>query len=686
MAFVAAALAFVACKNIEDGGEIQPPAPEQGSGGNGGANQGGEHNLGQGENPGGGENDVPNLEYSCEITSVSMPNESISPKRVAEILDELFFDYTMTHLSTGAGYLQNYVPYENLPKEIKSEIHFKEIMETGDMERNREYEFPEDQKEIAFKIWHGGKSQFEKTLKNGNYNRTAITKKITGLLKEIIGEAEYEAISAKVATGNLTLTAETIKALGDIFPALEKDAESGKEAKDLENAAAILQNKEAFVAQAQGEIEVVFKTIFPDLYLEYPWSFSEAEINAFEKKYVVTYKANVIFKDTFNLSEISLPKNNGKGDFSQATLTNNGESIVLDKINDIRGNTKPTLSFEKNDDNVRYYTPEYNVSEGSVYDLYKTYSDNLGKLKIKGDFKEYIIDGKKISGKDNYTLFEEDGNTVKKSDNNTIKSLTIDALIQMYKQFKINYFVNMIISGEPTDQTEVDWILTNMVFEGDMSNIKQTTSRSLTGIVYFKNKPYNNIDNSYQYVDGVLKLDDLTDVSRNTFRVVFEAYSAVLDVSGVDKNSINSYNSDGDYGIVTGTGDAHAIYFSSAFSEFKNNPEKIKELCYKFSKRQNLNAGFVNAYLGEDRVNGESYDERIMTSVIGAKKARDLKEFEDFGNYFENNYMYKFEKTAKETYIDDWENLSDFDKGNLESFLNTIAQNTKKCIKAKSFV
>lgn len=464
-AIMVAALAFVACKNIEDGDEIQPPAPEQGASGNGGANQGGE--IGGEQNPGGnlggeeGGDDVPDLEYVYEVDSVSMPNENISPKRVSEILGELLFDYTMTHPSTGAGYPQSYVSYENLPEEIKREIRFMEVAENGGVERAREYEFPEDQKEVPFEIWHGGKSLFAKTLKNGNYNRAAITRKIIALLKEIIGEASYDAISADVAVGNLTLTAEKIKALGDFFPALEECAEAGKEAKDAENAAAILQNKEAFVAQAEGEIEVVFKTIFPDLYLEHPWIFSEEEINAFEKKYAVTYKKGVVFEDTFNLSEISLPKNNGKGDFSKATLTNNGESIIINKLNTIRGSSLPELEFSN-------LTPnnDYSLSDSNdLYKLYKTYSEDLSKLEnVKGNMDGFFVNGA-IDEKDNfingYTLFKADGNTTKDIGDETVKSLTIDALILMYKNLGINKFFNMIISGEPKKTTEVDWTLTN---------------------------------------------------------------------------------------------------------------------------------------------------------------------------------------------------------------------------------
>ena len=208
-------------------------------------------------------------------------------------------------------------------------------------------------------------------------------KEVKVLLKEIIGDAEYGTILAEMATGNLTLTAEKIKAVGDYFPALEKDAESGKEAKDVENTATILQNKEAFVAQAEGEIAVRFEPIYPE--------------EAAEKKHVVTYKVNVKFEGEFNLDEIALPANpkdndeNCKGDFNDATLTNNGTAITIDKINQIRGSSLPTLRFPNISD------------ESSAFDIYMLYFEyqdgNLDKIQInygEDNLSGTTIDGSKI--------------------------------------------------------------------------------------------------------------------------------------------------------------------------------------------------------------------------------------------------------------------------------------------------
>ena len=55
----------------------------------------------------------------------------------------------------------------------------------------------------------------------------------------------------------------------------------------------------------------------------------------------------------------------------------------------------------------------------------------------------------------------------------------------MYNQLGIQKFLNMIISGTAEEAT-VKWVLTNIVFEGDMSKIKDRGNENLTGIVYFK--------------------------------------------------------------------------------------------------------------------------------------------------------------------------------------------------------
>ena len=571
-ALFAAALAFVACKNIEDGGEIQqPPAPEQGA-------SGGSQGEGQ---PGSGDN---------------TGNEGENPDEGGDKGDE-----------------------QNPPQP-------------------------------------SGKTVVE-------------------LLKEIIKENKYDAISAEVAAGNMTLTEEKIKAVGDIFPALEKDAESGKEAKDVENAEIIRQNKEAFVAQALGEMEDVFKTIYPEGYEEYPFLFDEDD---FERKYVVTYKKNFTFEGAFNLDEIDIMKADGaQGDFSNATLT--GNNITIDNLNSIRGEYLPTISST-------------NISSKSspkaIYDLYKAYSSNLDKLTLNGNLYRKTIDGKEISGKSDYTLFTDD-NKAKLSTNTSIISLSADALAQMTNQLTIYDIRNMIISGNATGNT-VNWQLTNIVFEDDMSNLKNdftnpndNNALRLYGIVYFKNKPYNNNVYNGQSVEGMLKLDNLQGVSNENFKVGFDSsVNNVLDVSGISTTVLDSYVLDYDKQIASKGGTIHAIYFNENYTSADEN--KIKELCEKFANPDRT--GAIHVYLGNKKVDGNKYDKYKNENEVGASKTpRTLKEFEYFGNN-EN-----FEHSAKSSYTDtEFKNLPSNEQNQLtnDNGKKQIAQNNRKCFScvAKSFV
>lgn len=429
---------------------------------------------------------------------------------------------------------------------------------------------------------------------SGDENTTEKT--VTQLLKEILTETEYDKISEDVSSGNLTLTAQTIKAVGDTFSVLDT-------AKTLDNVSAenkktITDNKEAFVAQDKGLINITK-------------SGSTYKLNSY------TNTIPVKFTGEFNLSEISLPDNNsnGNGDFSSATLTNNGEDIDINKLNTIRGSSLPKLIFK----NVIYNSMYTGKIGGYAYNLYKAYSKDLDKLDIKGDLEGLTVNGKTISNDSTtYTLLENDGNTVKSASDLSVKSLTIDAMVQMYNQLGIQNFLNLIISGD-AEKAEVDWGLTNIVFEGDMSKIKNTGRRSLTGIVYFKDKVYNT---PAQSVYGLIKLDKLDGVSDGNFGVSLSDNSAVLDVRGVAKDSIEKHNTN----ILRKGGWAHAIYFSSDFNSIKDNQTAINALCERFS--YNLAVGFVNAYLGNTRFDGPC----IKDGKKGADTPRSLKDFEYFGN------------------------------------------------------
>ncbi|MBD5437404.1 MAG: hypothetical protein HDR37_02325, partial [Treponema sp.] len=303
--------------------------------------------------------------------------------------------------------------------------------------------------------------------------------------------------------------------------------------------------------------------------------------------------------------------------------------------------------------------------------------------------------GKEISGKSDYTLFTDD-NKAKLSTNTSIISLSADALAQMTNQLTIYNIRNMIISGNAKTNT-VNWQLTNIVFEGDMSNLKNDFTNPvdnlplfLYGIVYFKDKPYYNNLGSGQSVEGMVKLDNLQGVSSNNFKVGISATSySVLDVSGVGADFLDRYNPTGEE-IISKNGRTHAIYFPKDYAYLKNiqdekeRQEKINELCYKFVAENKT--GIINVYLGDDRDHGNEYSHYYNEYLTAASKTpRTLKEFEYFGNY------YKFEKSAYSSYSsDEFNNLPKEEKEQLEGDKDTkqIAQNNRKCFScvAKSFV
>lgn len=240
----------------------------------------------------------------------------------------------------------------------------------------------------------------------------------------------------------------------------------------------------------------------------------------------------------------------------------------------------------------------------------------------------------------------------------------------------------MIISGKAKANT-VNWQLTNIVFEGDMSNLKNNFTNPndnlalcLYGIIYFKNKPYNNSRQDGQSVEGMVKLDKLEGVSSENFKVGFGSTSySVLDVSGITPNVLDTYNKDNNNQIASKAGLIHAIYVNKDYSS-----TDVTTLCKKFADSSRIGAIYV--YFGNNKVQGNFYNSSIAT--VGASRIpRTLKEFEYFGNYD------KFEKSAKSSYTDDefkalplqkeQENLErDETTGLTNGIKNQLAQNNKR--------
>ena len=512
--------------------------------------------------------------------------------------------------------------------------------------------FSETNQTVDLIITYNGKTITISSIKNGNYKsqegQQPSIKDVTALLKEILTEAEYNRISGELSSKGITLTAQTIKAVGDNFSDLKNNTVNDTVKSNVTS------YKEAFIAQNEGKINITKSGSYT----------------------LNSYNVSVTFNGEFDLDKISLPANNGKGNFSNATLKNSVYDISIDEFNDIRGSSLPTISST----NI-----SSNSSPKAIYNLYKAYSSNLNKLTLNGDLYKKTIDGKEISGNNSdYTLFTDD-NKAKLSTNTSITSLSADALAQMTNQLTIYNIRNMIISGNAKTNT-VNWQLTNIVFEGDMSNLKNNFTHpednnalSLYGIIYFKNKPYNNNVYDGQSVKGMVKLDNLQGVSNENLKVAFNsAIYNVLDVSGVDTGFLNKYTPSGKE-IISQGGSTHVIYFSKDYdkSGINDTQEKIDELCHKFvSKARN---GIINVYLGDHKVKGNYYNIEYNNNRSAASKTpRTLKEFEYYGN------NYKFEKSAYSSYssaeLNDANIVPSIEKTQLEEDKDKkqIAQNTKR--------
>lgn len=599
------ALSLVACGNVSGGSDtpiIQPPPVE---------------------NP-----EDPTKEVSSrDLKSLSATYNGTSAKSLDDILNNTTFNinYDITYTDDTTDNKTATVDKSRLEEFFNGVVSFSF---SGD--------FSETNQTVDLIIRYNDKQFTIPGIKNGNYKsqegQQPSIKDVTALLKEILTEKEYNRISGELSSGNITLTAQTIKAVGDNFSDLKNNTVNDTVKSKVTS------YKEAFIAQNEGKINITKSGSYT----------------------LNSYNVSVTFNGEFNLDEISLPANNGKGNFSNATLTNGGSKIFIDKLNEIRGSSLPTLLFNNTN----------NISEDSsakeTYALYKAYSKELVKLQLKGDLHYDPIDGKKISGDSNYTLFENGGNTAKSADNGTIKSLTVDTLVQMTKQLNIYSFYNMIISGDATKNDTVNWELRNIVFEGDMSKIKNNFKNPddvgyffLYGIIYFKDRPYNNkgLVNG-QRVEGMLKLDNLQGVSSENFEVDFGSnYYSVLDVRGA---SLDSYNIGSNEKISQRGGYIHAIYFNKSYSSIKDSQTEINKLCDKFADASKL--GVINAYLGDDKVKGHCFSSPSESNFSAASRTpRTLKEFEEFGNSSDENRGYmQFKKSAKssyEGYTTDWNKL-----------------------------
>lgn len=518
---------------------------------------------------------------------------------------------------------------------------------------------------------------------------------VKAVLKEILGD-KYEAISGEVSQ-NITLTAQTIDAVTDIFPDLESvvsdsnkmTAAKTKVDKSTDDV------KKALVAQVEEKISVTrkakqYKVISGKSGIELdPVTGSGYEISA-EKGMKVSLKEEFKYfsnhieslSDNIDISGITISSQQDVGDIHyDAIPLIPGEDLkeeIYNKLNLEGKNPEslPTLSFGIGGDKelgLKHFLDIYDkYNKSKKLDLLNDITATFGSMDGRT-----LVDGVK---KENYTLFKDDGNTAKDHNDTSIRSFNIDDLVEFTNKYNISDIRNLIISGDATTEGPVDWRPTNIIFEGDVSKLKNSSERVLNGIVYFKDLPYNNKDVGGQGINGAVKLNKLEGLKNFKINDKSESQEmthnkSVVDLRGINKDKMEKYNPSYEDRIFKWIG---AVYFAGDVKTLAENDKLYtKFINYEYSEYIN------NEYFGDSvRKNSIGYEKDNSTAFTTSKTARKLSEFEYFGN---NRY---YEESAKDSYKENLEtnnfeglNLLDIQIERLKNSNNdkTIAKVTTLC-------
>ena len=513
----------------------------------------------------------------------------------------------------------------------------------------------------------------------GNY--TPKYESAKAVLKEILGD-KYEAISAGMPQ-NITLTAQTIDAVTGISSVLESVAKASSEEHETENmtdaktklntltekaggleealqdtsAEGLEKMLQALVAQAEKmisvskkekELEGMYKDASTYSYIDskiYDISASDGYTVYLSDKFDYFNNHIGVLSGDIDIKglEIVSEKTNPYGNKLQVPAGSLKEEIY-EKFN-LEGKDKeslPKLNFDlyNNDDyGLKYFL--------AIRDKYNN-SGKLNLLNMNGIFTS--MDGRKLVDVDNYTLFkDENGKEIAKThEDPSIKSFDISKLIEFATKYNISKFSNLIIYGDAPSET-VDWQLTNIIFEGDMSQLTNISETHLKGIVYFKGLPYNNrTDEKGQVVEGAVRLDELS----SSIKLQNNLYS-ILDVRAIDKKKLNAYDQDGKY-IHRGMG---GMYFNVDLKDLAGN---YTLLYSKFTQRSD--GGYINnVYFGDsDRADGLNVNGVFPTS----RKPRNLSEFEYYGN---NSH---YGNAAVNSYDNDFSSVTSEQRKDLEADIN----------------
>ena len=455
---------------------------------------------------------------------------------------------------------------------------------------------------------------------------TATTQSI---LKDILGEDTYNSLSGKLSS-NITLTAQTIVDVTDIFPVLEEAVNNSTKKDEVKKTLSAKGEdvKVALVAEVENKISIKRKPAEYEGFLENkgtntytPTTIYDGygyEISAngnmniiLSGKFNYFYEHIESLKGNVDISKLEIYSDKLKGwDDDLKLLSSSLKKEIYDKfsLNNKTIDALPKLSFG-------LYNDDYDYGLKDFMEIYDKYNSSE-KMKIKANFSNVEFDGSKlVSNSSGYTLFSN--NTAKTSNDSSIKSITADELVKLSNKYGIHKIKNIIVSGN-SSANSVNWTdLTNVIFEGDMSKLTINNIIYLNGIVYFKDLAYEN-DNNFNFVKGSLKLDKMSSaMDINGLGDGKESF--VLDISNI--SNVNDYTGNV---LIKGARFVSAVYFN------KDQKDNKGDNLYK-KIADDINGVIDNVYFGGELAEGESfniYSGKIKTS----DKARTLEEFEYFGN------------------------------------------------------
>lgn len=450
---------------------------------------------------------------------------------------------------------------------------------------------------------------------------------VQSILKEILGE-DYNSLSGKLSS-NITLTAQTIVDVTDIFPVLtaavqdsskENEVKSKLSGKSDDVKVALIAEVEKKLTISKESVERKGKPYTIDDNSNIIYSGSNT-LNSNDYT-ISTTLTKVLLSGKFDIDNIYIKSLSGPIEFnsdfklvSETYILGKNKAMFISELKNMYDNLK--LSSKTVDklpelDLVVYVENCEGLKQ--FLDIYNKYNSS-DKMKIKANFSDVEFDGSKlVSNSSGYTLFSN--NTAKTSSDSSIKSIKADELVNLSNKYGIKTIKNIIVSGVAAANS-VKWTnLTNVIFEGNMSQLTISNRTDLNGIVYFKDLPYKNSNMSN--VLGSLKLDKMA----TTMYVIGDGNgkeSFVLDISGIS----NFYSYSG-APLIGGSNVVNAVYFN------KDQQSNKGESLYK--KVADEQSGMIdNVYFGGQLENGEYYH-KMTPPPKTSDKARTLQEFEKLGN------------------------------------------------------